>query len=251
MRSTYSADVHFFQDDPTRTTRIRWYRVSPDTPQLDRPTVFVSSIWDDGKQYPAVGEIRAGHVWRNVVKGRLTLVKPPPGQCGSDDQWANGCLTTDPIPAELPASGQPSCCGLAQDVPCNGIALRMGPCAKINTLACPAGQCPLVGVRFGFGTLALLPLSNVSGKLHSIGTGAWGFAIGGVTVSIFSNNVITGGYSIRIAGTGFASIPNIPPFTFHCDPADVGWGPIDVYDVNPPFHPLGLVSFVEAFEEYP
>lgn len=123
--------MRLFLDDPLRVTRVRWYRVNPKTPTLGVPTVFTSSVWDDGIQLPAIGEVRASRKWKNVGPGRLTLVASP-GLCGSAEQFAHGCHTTDPLPEVLPGSGQPACCGKAIDVPCNGVVLRIERCLPVR-----------------------------------------------------------------------------------------------------------------------
>lgn len=97
-----------FRDDPSRVVPVQWYFVDPTKNAIDFPNLFGSNIYDRWEKIsPAVGEQFEPHPYS-------TGTTPPGlskgGLCGSQQQWQEGALTTDPIPAFQPNSVSPICC---------------------------------------------------------------------------------------------------------------------------------------------
>lgn len=106
IRSAYRTKMRFFSDSDEETP-VEWYFAAPNAAALGLPTLFGSRAWEYTTELPpAVGEQNA-RSWRGGL---------PPGTvgrgglCGSADQWANGALASDPLPATWPGTSLPVCC---------------------------------------------------------------------------------------------------------------------------------------------
>jgi hypothetical protein len=109
--------MRFFSDSDD-TTVVRWYFAESNAPLLGVPSIFYARSWDyDLAQLP-LGEIQGSF---RSSRNRPPLPRPRSayGRCGTADQWANGCLTTDPLPAVDPNTELRVCCG-------PGIVLGLG-----------------------------------------------------------------------------------------------------------------------------
>lgn len=108
MRSCYKAQVAFFRDDPGILSGVQWYFVPETNPQLGLNNHFYSRIWER-KDEPAdpIGEQYAPVPWRG---GKPPYPVSVGGLCGTEEQWANGALLSDPIPPSWPGTLIPKCC---------------------------------------------------------------------------------------------------------------------------------------------
>ena len=109
--------------DSDHMTEVLWYFVPENTPALSFPMAFSDSVWDKRNVEPLgiVGEDPNGHGYSKGLPPPA-YAAPGPGFCGSLDQWENGCLTSDPIPADYPASFVPVCCAGVKTLPNGGAA---------------------------------------------------------------------------------------------------------------------------------
>lgn len=98
----------FFRDAPDILTEIQWYFVREDTPVLKYPTPFRSRNWDVFEvPYPALGEAIGPRTWTSGHPPRPLRLGTP---CGSEDNWRNGCLSTDPVVTTWPGTSIITCC---------------------------------------------------------------------------------------------------------------------------------------------
>jgi hypothetical protein len=144
----------FYRDDPTRLLRVQWYFVPENAPQLGRLNHFYSRIYERGiDPVDPIGERYDPHPWRGGLPPRPVANG---GICGSLEQWANGALTTDPIPPVYPNSVIPVCCNPPLPVWLGGVAWggQWVPSASAGVPGC--SPCPVVPTQWlvsisGFG----------------------------------------------------------------------------------------------------
>lgn len=129
----------FYVDRPDILTQVQWYFVPDTNPQLRLTNRFSSRIWD--RKDPIVdpiGEQLTDHPWRG---GLPPFAVPVGGLCGTPQQWANGALTTDPVPVNYPLTNIPECCNYPEGV-FGAILLgaQFTPQASMSPVDCP--PCP-------------------------------------------------------------------------------------------------------------
>ena len=131
LRSCYSTDCRFFQDDP-RVSTIHWYFVDEDTPVLPIGTLFTSNEWLDVPEGDQVlGEVPgAVRTWQN---GRAPYPVDQPGAdgaihyCGTQEDFMAGGFLPQTAPP-LNVFGGLACCPLPQS-----------PFLHFDCVNCPAG----------------------------------------------------------------------------------------------------------------
>jgi len=108
LRSCYETRIYPFRDDLSIWTDIVYYFVPWENGVLPFPTIFCPITWNWNKSYPLPGEDLNLHEYYN---GADVWGLNGDHVCGTREQWYNGCLTTDPVPAVLPGTFIPTCCG--------------------------------------------------------------------------------------------------------------------------------------------
>lgn len=113
LRSCYSTDCRFFQDDP-RASTIHWYFVEDDTPELPFGTIFTSNEWLDVPEGDQdLGEVPAAtRVWQDG-----TPPFPVAGDghfCGSEEDFQQGGLLPTMAPP-VNVYGGLACCPTPPD----------------------------------------------------------------------------------------------------------------------------------------
>lgn len=97
----------FYKDDPARLTRVNWYFTDDSLPPVPA-TAFASQLYNRWeKTEPKLGEHLVPHPYRTGLTPRGTAKG---GSCGTNDQWLNGCLTTDPVPPAQAGGISSVCC---------------------------------------------------------------------------------------------------------------------------------------------
>lgn len=121
LRSCYAVDMRFYRDDPTIKTRVQWYRTEL-TESMPWDSVFCSTIWDerDGEAELPLGEVFHPRPWRG---GFAPFPTGNGGICGTQDEWLNGSLSTDPLPPLYPNTNVPTCCNPPLQKPVGGVAV--------------------------------------------------------------------------------------------------------------------------------
>jgi len=137
MRSCYDADMAFFKDDPSVLTRVRWFFVPEGTPHVPFPNLFMSQTWNIGEEpEPTLGERYAGRRWRGGLPPYPINVG---SMCGTNEQWGNGALTTDPVPSTWADSLVPLCCNRPNPTAMGGMAFGVksfiGACCGLTPFA--------------------------------------------------------------------------------------------------------------------
>lgn len=134
MRSCYSANVAFWRDNPTELSKITWYFVDPSVGVIPYATPFSSRTWDILEGIvPELGERATPRPWS---AGNPPWGGPPGAVCGSEDDWTNGALSSDPDPPVWPGTRVPLCCPQPGVVATPGEAYTAG----IGTIG-PTGCC--------------------------------------------------------------------------------------------------------------
>lgn len=111
MRNGARGVIHPFRDRPDIGLPVRWYRVPFNNGPLQHPTIFDFDQWSGrdhlADQFPGFEQSYTYDlgVQTNELKGL--------GECGTDQQWLEGPLSTDGAPAIDPRTGQAVCCGPA------------------------------------------------------------------------------------------------------------------------------------------
>lgn len=107
IRTCYSTDMRFFSDDPTKITRVDWYKTTG--PNMPFASSFGSKTYDriEGLVPLPIGEVEGTQKWRGWNPPYPIDPGPP---CGTSQQWAQGATAADPIPAQQPGSLLPVCC---------------------------------------------------------------------------------------------------------------------------------------------
>lgn len=115
IRSAYSCQARFYKDDPTKLTTIKWYFTPILTPAVPYAHPFGQRVWDEreGEPQPQLGEV---YGTRSYYNGKPLNYFTDYGLCGRQEQWEQGCLTTDTIPPKYHGTDVPTCCGVPWDL---------------------------------------------------------------------------------------------------------------------------------------
>ena len=108
MRSSAKGTLHPFADQPTLAVPVLWYKVPLTNPFLELFTCFQWDQWNQVRADETFPGFERAYTWnRGIDAWHFSGAS----FCGSAEQWAEGCLTTDPVSVD-PITGQPTCCGL-------------------------------------------------------------------------------------------------------------------------------------------
>lgn len=116
IRSAYRVPTRFFRDDPLSVLDIQWSFVPEITPGMPFAHAFGSRTWDIGEEEePLIGELDGPRRWEGGLPPfPLPIIGPSwkdnLGLCGSEEQWKQGALTTDPVRPLWPFTGVKQCC---------------------------------------------------------------------------------------------------------------------------------------------
>jgi len=164
MRSGAKVKMHPFRDDLSKTCDVVFYRVE-ERPCFPWPTCFVFDQWleSNGQPDEFPGFEHAYQYYNGFDDWHFTGDK----FSGTEEQWANGCLTTDLVEVN-PDTGQPTCCDTF-------IRLQTGGFTTGGNVLVDAPQTQVGGeLQGGFPKATLLAL-EVGGELQG-GTGLYNAA---------------------------------------------------------------------------
>lgn len=135
----------FYRDEPTLLTRVVWYFVPKTNTNLALDNHFYSRIWEREEDIPdPVGEQFRPHPWRGGLPPHAVSTG---GLCGTPDQWRDGCLVSDPLPALWPGTLIPVCCQPPPPVLMGGVGIGGKLFASASSGATDCSECsvaPLV-----------------------------------------------------------------------------------------------------------
>lgn len=167
LRSCYACDLRTFHDDPTKKTRVQWYFVPESRPTLPYPSAFGTRVWELEELDPDIGELNEPRPWRgglppaNVSTG---------GLCGSAEQWAHGCSSSDALPALYPGTLLPTCCAPPIQIALGGTATGA---VRMDNFCCTFFPNTYVPARVYFHVTAGIPDEVFPLDWDVPFTGAW------------------------------------------------------------------------------
>lgn len=112
-RSCYSTRVNFYRDNPLLWTDIKYYFVDEGTPQIPYATIFQPLPQNWKEDLPLPGEDLSLHPYYN---GEDVWNCPATSFAGTQEQWENGALTTDPPIVYNTSIKCPESCGCLGEV---------------------------------------------------------------------------------------------------------------------------------------